>query len=64
MRLNLLHNVQCRESFNETGDWVRYPQALQWAVKDFVDTGLGMCFIAIFADIPTVARRVTLMIRC
>ncbi|KAI9654704.1 MAG: hypothetical protein M1831_005291 [Alyxoria varia] len=37
---NLLHNCQCRENFNETGDWVQYPQALEWAAGEFREAGL------------------------
>ena len=37
----LLENTFTREDFKETGDWVRYPQALEWVAKDFETKGLA-----------------------
>ncbi|KAH4104956.1 hypothetical protein HBH69_169130 [Parastagonospora nodorum] len=37
----LLKNTFTREDFKETGDWVRYPQALEWVAKDFETNGLA-----------------------
>ena len=35
MLQNLLTTCKTRETFDETGKWVRYPQALEWALRDF-----------------------------
>lgn len=32
---NMLERTSCRETFNEQGEWVTYPQALAWAARDF-----------------------------
>jgi hypothetical protein len=37
----LLQNTYARETFNETGEWVKFPQALSWAAKDFENNGLA-----------------------
>lgn len=37
---NLLRRCKCRENFTETGDWVSYPAALTWAVRDYEVAGL------------------------
>lgn len=37
----LLQNTYTREDFKETGDWVKYPQALMWVVDDFEANGLA-----------------------
>ncbi|KAF1927970.1 uncharacterized protein M421DRAFT_421171 [Didymella exigua CBS 183.55] len=37
----LIQNTRTRETFNETGEWVRFPQALLWAAKDFETNGLA-----------------------
>jgi hypothetical protein len=37
----LVQNTWTREDFKETGVWVKYPQALSWAAKDFEDNGLA-----------------------
>ncbi|KAJ4366055.1 hypothetical protein N0V95_000282 [Ascochyta clinopodiicola] len=37
----LIHNTYTRETFNETGEWVRFPQALSWAAEDFKSNGLA-----------------------
>ncbi|MCJ1277537.1 hypothetical protein MMC21_005350 [Puttea exsequens] len=42
---NLLQRCKCRENFTETGDWVDYPKALQWAVKDYESAGLDSWII-------------------
>jgi len=42
---NLLRNCRCRENFNETGEWVGYPQALRSAVKEYETAGLDSWII-------------------
>ena len=37
----LIQNTYTRETFNETGEWVKFPQALFWVVKDFESNGLA-----------------------
>lgn len=37
----LLKNTFTREDFKETGDWVCYPEALEWVAKDFESNGLA-----------------------
>ncbi|OAL03835.1 hypothetical protein IQ06DRAFT_291494 [Phaeosphaeriaceae sp. SRC1lsM3a] len=37
----LLEGTRTREDFKETGEWVKYPQALSWALKDFEGNGLA-----------------------
>jgi hypothetical protein len=37
----LVENTFTREDFKETGEWVKYPQALSWAAKDFQANGLA-----------------------
>lgn len=37
---NFVTHTKTRESFNETGPWVAYPQALLWALDDFKESGL------------------------
>ncbi|KAJ4310016.1 hypothetical protein N0V94_008652 [Neodidymelliopsis sp. IMI 364377] len=37
----LLQNTSTRETFNENGDWVKFPQALSWIVKDFESNGVA-----------------------
>lgn len=37
----LLQNTRTRETFNETGDWVKFPQALVWAAGNFEKNGLA-----------------------
>lgn len=37
----LVEKTRTRETFNETGDWVNFPQALTWVAKDFEDNGLA-----------------------
>jgi len=37
---NLLRRCRCRENFAETGQWVNYPAALTWAVRDYEVAGL------------------------
>lgn len=32
---NLLQRCESRENFSESGQWVAYPRALQWAVSDY-----------------------------
>lgn len=33
----ILQNTYTRETFNEAGHWVKFPQALSWVAKDFED---------------------------
>ena len=42
---NLLKGCPCRQNFSETGDWVRYPQALQWAIDEFNEAELDSWII-------------------
>ncbi|KAL8711805.1 MAG: hypothetical protein Q9220_003749 [cf. Caloplaca sp. 1 TL-2023] len=37
---NLLQRCKCREDFCETGHWVDYPKAIQWAVDEYKTAGL------------------------
>lgn len=37
---SFLTHTKTRETFNETGPWVAYPQALLWALDDFKELGL------------------------
>jgi hypothetical protein len=37
----LIQNTQTRETFNEAGEWVKFPEALTWAVKDFEANNLA-----------------------
>jgi hypothetical protein len=37
----LVNNTRTREDFKETGEWVKYPQALSWVAKDFETNGLA-----------------------
>jgi hypothetical protein len=36
----MLTNTRTRKNFKETGDWVQYPEALAWAVKDFEENNM------------------------
>ena len=38
-------HTRTRETFNETGSWVEYPQALLWALDDFKEAGLDSWLI-------------------
>ncbi|KAJ6552063.1 hypothetical protein DFH09DRAFT_988462 [Mycena vulgaris] len=40
MLKNLITNSSCRETFDETGDWVSYDKALLWTLKTFADEGI------------------------
>ncbi|KAJ7773657.1 hypothetical protein DFH07DRAFT_913026 [Mycena maculata] len=37
---NLVANASCRETFDETGDWVSFDRALRWTLKTFTDEGI------------------------
>ncbi|KAH7398203.1 hypothetical protein BKA66DRAFT_565824 [Pyrenochaeta sp. MPI-SDFR-AT-0127] len=37
----VVQNTRTREDFKETGDWVKFPQALAWVAKDFENNGLA-----------------------
>ncbi|KAL1606235.1 hypothetical protein SLS60_003637 [Paraconiothyrium brasiliense] len=37
----LVQHTRTRETFNELGDWVEFPQALEWVAKDFQLNGLA-----------------------
>ncbi|KAJ4356805.1 uncharacterized protein N0V89_004842 [Didymosphaeria variabile] len=37
----LVRHTRTRETFNELGDWVKFPQALDWVAKDFQSNGLA-----------------------
>jgi hypothetical protein len=37
----LVEHTRTRETFSEVGDWVAFPQALQWVAKDFDANGLA-----------------------
>ncbi|KAH6614157.1 hypothetical protein C7974DRAFT_368322 [Boeremia exigua] len=37
----LAHNSDTRENFKETGQWVKFPQALKWVAEDFERNGLS-----------------------
>ncbi|KAJ4990277.1 hypothetical protein SVAN01_04159 [Stagonosporopsis vannaccii] len=41
MLAQLVEKTRTRETFNENGEWVEFPQALAWAAKDFEDNGLA-----------------------
>ncbi|KAF4554550.1 Hypothetical protein D9617_4g003050 [Elsinoe fawcettii] len=40
MLQNMLPNTGCRETFNELGTWVTFPEALAWAARDFHTNGV------------------------
>ena len=40
MLTNFITHTRSRETFNETGSWAEYPQALLWALDDFKEAGL------------------------
>ena len=42
---NFVTHTRSRETFNETGSWVEYPQALLWALDDFKEAGLDSWLI-------------------
>ena len=42
---DLLTNCPCRENFAETGQWVKLPDALRWAVRDYQEAGLDSWII-------------------
>ncbi|KAJ4379636.1 hypothetical protein N0V86_004818 [Didymella sp. IMI 355093] len=37
----VIQNTRTRETFNETGEWVKFPAALSWIAKDFETNGLA-----------------------
>ncbi|KAF7329090.1 hypothetical protein MKEN_00169500 [Mycena kentingensis (nom. inval.)] len=37
---NLLANASCRETFDETGPWVAFQQALKWTLKNYAQEGI------------------------
>ncbi|KAF2631154.1 hypothetical protein BU25DRAFT_446076 [Macroventuria anomochaeta] len=37
----LVQNTYTRETFNETGEWVKFQQALSWVTRDFKNHGLA-----------------------
>ncbi|PSN62027.1 hypothetical protein BS50DRAFT_135697 [Corynespora cassiicola Philippines] len=37
----LIQYTRTRKNFTETGDWVRFPEALAWAADDFAENGLA-----------------------
>ncbi|TKX21816.1 hypothetical protein C1H76_6313 [Elsinoe australis] len=37
---NMLSKTGCRETFNEQGRWVTYPEALRWTAQDFAANGV------------------------
>lgn len=45
MLLNMLEKTGCRETFDEHGPWVTFPEALAWAAKDFRAQGLDSWFV-------------------
>ena len=45
MLRNLLRRCKCRENFTETGEFVDYPHALIWAVKDYEEARLDSWII-------------------
>ena len=61
MLRNLLDNCLTRETFDETGSWVKYPEALNWAISEYRQAGLeswiiryplaGFCQLIRFYDI-------------
>ncbi|KAJ7102915.1 hypothetical protein C8R44DRAFT_716226, partial [Mycena epipterygia] len=40
MLRNLVANTSCRETFDETGDWVSFDKAVRWTLKTFGDEGI------------------------
>ncbi|KAJ6516846.1 hypothetical protein C8R47DRAFT_1032344 [Mycena vitilis] len=40
MLRNLVDNSSCRETFEETGDWVPFRQALVWTLKTYAEEGI------------------------
>ncbi|KAF8198304.1 hypothetical protein K438DRAFT_1933643 [Mycena galopus ATCC 62051] len=40
MLRNLIDNSPCRETFDETGSWVPFRQALLWTLKTYADEGI------------------------
>ncbi|KAJ6510691.1 hypothetical protein C8R45DRAFT_858685 [Mycena sanguinolenta] len=40
MLKNLIDNTSCRETFDETGSWVPFHQALRWTLKTYADEGI------------------------
>ncbi|KAJ6516853.1 hypothetical protein C8R47DRAFT_1032356 [Mycena vitilis] len=40
MLRNLVDNSSCRETFDETGDWVPFRQALVWTLKTYAEEGI------------------------
>ncbi|KAJ7074710.1 hypothetical protein C8F01DRAFT_1361292 [Mycena amicta] len=40
MLRNLVANASCRETFDETGPWVPFHQALRWTLKNFAEEGI------------------------
>ncbi|KAJ7208442.1 hypothetical protein B0H12DRAFT_1330166 [Mycena haematopus] len=40
MLKNLIDNSSCRETFDETGSWVPFHQALRWTLKTYADEGI------------------------
>ncbi|KAJ7472039.1 hypothetical protein FB451DRAFT_1251730 [Mycena latifolia] len=40
MLKNLVANTSCRETFDETGDWVSFDKALRWTLKTFAEEGI------------------------
>ncbi|KAF7290673.1 hypothetical protein MIND_01307600 [Mycena indigotica] len=40
MLRNLIQNSSCRETFDETGPWVPFHQALRWTLKNFAEEGI------------------------
>ena len=42
---DLLQKCPCRENLSETGRWVQYPEALNWAAQDYANAGLDSWII-------------------
>ncbi|KAJ7027513.1 hypothetical protein C8F04DRAFT_965078 [Mycena alexandri] len=40
MLKNLVENLSCRETFDETGAWVSFEKALGWTLRNFADEGI------------------------
>ncbi|KAF7305495.1 hypothetical protein HMN09_00802300 [Mycena chlorophos] len=40
MMRNLIKNASCRETFDETGPWVPFEQALRWTLKNYAEEGI------------------------
>ncbi|KAJ7207821.1 hypothetical protein GGX14DRAFT_365913 [Mycena pura] len=40
MLKNLIANASCRETFDETGEWVQFHTALRWTLQTFADEGI------------------------